>query len=158
MPARSPARARSRRLQASALILLALVGPVLFILGQSHVRADAALERSGARAVGTVVSFADTQRASRRSVLVAFVAPDGSTRSASARAQHEQHPIPGDAVQVAYDPADPDRAVVVGYGSTWEPLSGMGLVLTLVTLALAVAGAVLRWFGRRRASLGTGAR
>ncbi|MGM1029944.1 MAG: DUF3592 domain-containing protein [Actinomycetota bacterium] len=134
--------ARPRILPRVALILLVLLGPALFVVGQVNVRADAALGRDGARALGTVVSFADTQRASQRDVRVDFVAADGITRTVSAHADHDQHPAPGDAAEVAYDQADPERAVVLGYDSTWQPVAGLGLVLSVITIGIGAAALV----------------
>lgn len=140
--------ARTRILTGVALVLLGLLGPALFVVGTVFVQADASLERDGARVTGTVTSFADAQRQTRRDVRVAYVADDGVERTVSVNADHDQHPVPGEPVQVVYDPSDPERAIVAGFDSTWQPVAGLGLVLSALTLGIVVAvgvgGAVRR--------------
>lgn len=156
-PSSAVAPALTRILTGVALVLLGLLGPVLFVVGTVGVQADASLERDGARVTGTVTSFADAQRHTRRDVRVSYVADDGIERTVVVNADHDQHPAPGQPVQVVYDPSDPERAVVAGLDSTWQPVMGLGLILSALTLGIVVAvgvGGAVRRSRRARARIG----
>lgn len=141
-PARRP---RPRRLlTALALAALALLGPALLVVGQLGAAADEALAASGDRVAGTVVEASDSQRASQRDVEVAYRGPDGVERTVVAKSDHEQVARAGDAVEVAVDPADPDRAVVLGFESGWTPVAGMGVVLSAIAVLIAATALVTR--------------
>ncbi|MEV7527577.1 DUF3592 domain-containing protein [Agrococcus sediminis] len=141
-PARRP---RPRRLlTALALAALALLGPALLVVGQLGVAADEALAASGDRVAGTVVEASDSQRASQRDVVVAYRGHDGVERTVVAKSDHEQVARAGDAVEVAVDPADPDRAVVLGFESGWAPVAGMGVVLSAIAVLIAATALVTR--------------
>lgn len=153
-PARRP---RPRRLlNALALAALALLGPALLVVGQLGVAADEALAASGDRVAGTVVEASDSQRASQRDVVVAYRGHDGVERTVVAKSDHEQVARAGDAVEVAVDPADPDRAVVLGFESGWTPVAGMGVVLSAIALLIA-AIALVTWRARVRSRSGRAA-
>lgn len=116
-----------------ALVALFLVGgPALLAWGATDVDHHQELVEEGTRTEGTVVSFADSNRASQRDVVVEFVAEDARIYTASALADHSQHPDVGSTVTVAYDRGDPEDNALVGYETSGSSLLGIGVILTLI--------------------------
>lgn len=131
----------ARVIQVGVFATFTIVGPVLLGWGAVDVRHHETLVDEGVRAEGTIVEFADANRASRREVEVEFVAEDARIHSAFALADSEQHPEVGTTATVAYDLDDPEDNAVVGYQASGSSLLGMGVILTAISLGLLAVGA-----------------
>ena len=121
---------------AVAVILFAL-GPVMIGIGTQLSHADAELVRTGQRAAGTIVDFNDARQASKRDISVEFQSADGRLHSVAVPVDHDQHPVVGEEVTVAYRESDPDDATVLGFESDGNFLAGAGGILTVIFWGIA---------------------
>jgi hypothetical protein len=114
------------------MLLLFALGPVMIGLGTHLASADAELVRSGERATGTIVNFNDARQASKRDIDVEFQSADGRFHSIEVPVDHEQHPVVGEEVTVAYRESDPENATVLGFESDGDFLTGAGGIVTFI--------------------------
>ena len=122
---------------AIAVLFLAL-GPVMIGIGTSLSSADAELVRTGERATGTIVNFNDVRKASSRDIDVEFQSADGRFHSVDVPVDHDQHPVVGDEVTVAYRESNPEDATVLGFESDGDFLTGAGGIVTFIFWAIAI--------------------
>ena len=122
---------------AIAVILFAL-GPVLIVFGTHLGNADTELVRTGVRAAGTIVDFNDARKASKRYMDVEFQSADGRFHSIGVLVEHDQHPVVGEEVTVAYRESDPRQATVLGYEGDGNFLTGAGGILTFIFWGIAL--------------------
>ena len=122
-----------------ALCLLFLgVGPLMIGIGTHLSNADAELVRNGERAAGTIVDFSDARQASKRDIDVEFQSADGRFHSIEVPVDHDQHPVVGEEVTVAYRESDPDDATVVGFESDGVFLRGVGVIVTFILWGITI--------------------
>ena len=140
MPPRRSSPAARRIRDAVALTVLTLAGPGIVAAGVPSVLADAALEREGVHVIGTVESFRDAARVSRRDVEVSYRFADGVERRTTTHAGYHQHPEVGAPVAVVVDPLDPDRVIVPELQSSGDTLTALGLLTSIVAVPTGVLG------------------
>ncbi|TAP42921.1 DUF3592 domain-containing protein [Arthrobacter sp. S39] len=126
---------------AIAVVLFAL-GPLMIGIGTHLSNADAELVRTGARATGTIVDFNDVQQASKRDIDVEFQSADGRFHSIEVPVDHEQHPVVGAEVTVAYRESDPEGATVLGFEGDGDFLTGAGGIVTFIVWGIPIIFAV----------------
>lgn len=119
------------------VLLLFALGPVMIGIGTHLSSADAELVRTGERATGTIVDFNDVRQASKRDIDVEFQSADGRFHSIEVPVDHEQHPVVGEEVTVAYRESDPKDATVLGFESDGDFLTGAGGILTFIFWGIA---------------------
>ena len=122
---------------AMAVVLFAL-GPLMIGIGTHLSKADAELVLTGERATGTIVDFNDVRQASKRDIDVEFQSADGRFHSIEVPVDHEQRPVVGEEVTVAYRESDPEDATVLGFESDGDFLAGAGGILTFITWGIAI--------------------
>jgi hypothetical protein len=132
----------------TALVLC--LGPVLIVVGTLLVDADDELARSGERTVGLIVDFDDVRKASARDIRVEYQSADGFVYYTSAAVDHDQHPVVGEEVTVAYQESDPGNATVLGYESDGLSLRGMGVLLTALFGGIGVFVFISKLLGKRK--------
>ncbi len=135
---RKPQQAWKWVLNLVVTVLVVLLGPVMFVVGNSMIGADEELERTGVHAAGTIVHFDDVTKASQRRIKVEFYAGDASVHATFAAVDHDQHPVVGGEVKVVYAEQDPGRAIVLGYESDGVWFRGAGTMLILIFGGLGV--------------------
>lgn len=119
------------------VVVLFALGPVMIGVGSHLANADAELVRSGERATGTIVGFNDARQASKRDIDVEFQSGDGRFHVIEVPVDHEQHPVVGEEVTVAYQESDPEDATVLGFESDGDFLTGAGGILTFIFWGIA---------------------
>jgi cytochrome c oxidase assembly protein Cox11 len=129
---RKPQQAWKRVLNLAVTVLVLLLGPIMFGVGNSMIEADEELARTGVQTAGTIVNFDDVTKASQRRIKVEFYAGDASVHATFAAVDHDQHPVVGDEVTVVYAEQDPGRAIVLGYESDGVWFRGAGTILILI--------------------------
>jgi DnaJ domain/Protein of unknown function (DUF3592) len=119
----------------AALVVLGFVAGAFVVSLQRH---DSDLRANGVATVATVVQVAGQRR-------LQFTAPGGHVVRAteSVKSGEEQPPV-GAQVPIHYDRTDPTNIV------TDDSHAARDITLWIVAVKLAVGGAVLIWFGRRR--------
>lgn len=122
----------------AVMVMLLALGPLLIGIGTHASSADAELLRTGERATGIIVHFNDARQASKRDIDVEFQSADGRFHSIEVPVDHEQHPVVGEEVTVAYRESDPERATVLGFESDGDFLTGAGGILTFITWGIAI--------------------
>ena len=142
----------SRVFTIAALVLLALAGPALLVVGSVLRNGDETLRAHGTHASGVVVQFSDTMSQRNRKLTVQYVDQAGESHQVEANAGSGQHPQPGEPAEVVYDPAEPGRALVTGYDSSNTVVLGIGVVLTLLDVFVLVVVLVGRRRRRKRAA------
>lgn len=147
-----PKNVRRAAANIAIAVLLFALGPVLIGLGTHLSSADAELLRTGERATGTIVDFNDVRKASSRDIDVEFRSADGRLHSVEVPVDHDQHPVVGDQVTVAYRESDPKDATVLGFESDGDFLTGAGGILTFIFWGIAIPLTIKRLVraGKRR--------
>nr|WP_314845282.1 DUF3592 domain-containing protein [uncultured Microbacterium sp.] len=124
--------------QTIVIVVLLLVGPVLLVIGSSMNAADRELVASGSRTTGTVVEVNDGAEASTHNFRAEYLAGDASLHSVWADWAPDAKPALGAPVTVIYSPTEPDVAVIEGHGTPGRTVTGLGGLLTVVSLVLIV--------------------
>lgn len=154
----TPFNARSRKpkmtlgMRANLVMaaLVILLGPVLMVVGNYQISADAELIRTGERAVGIITQFNDESQASQRKMRVEFQSDDASVHSTWATVDSQQHPAVGEEVTVVYRGSDPGDAEVLGFESEGVFNRGVGTVLTGLFGAIGIILAIFYLVGSRK--------
>jgi hypothetical protein len=124
--------------QTIMIVAVLLVGPVLLVIGSSMNAADRELVASGSRTTGTVVEVNDGAEASTHNFRVEYLAGDASSYSVWADWAPDAKPAFGSRVTVIYSATDPSAAVVEGHGTPGRTVSGLGGLLTVVSVVIIV--------------------
>jgi hypothetical protein len=135
---RKPTTRRGVVANIAIAVLLFVLGPVMIGIGTHLSSADAELVRTGERATGTIVNFNDVRKASSRDIDVEFQSADGQFHSVEVPVDHEQHPVIGEEVTVAYRESDPEDATVLGFESDGDFLTGAGGIVTFIVWGIAI--------------------
>lgn len=147
---RKPRMTLGMRANLVVAALVILLGPVLMVVGNYQINADAELVQSGQRAVGVITQFNDESQASQRKMRVEFQSDDASVHSTWAMVDSQQHPAVGEEVTVAYRASDPGDAEVLGFESDGVFNRGVGTVLTIIFGAIGVILAIFYLLGVRK--------
>ena len=139
---RKPKMTLGMRANLVVAALVVLLGPVLMVVGNFQINADAELVRTGQQAVGVITQFNDGSQASQRKIRVEFQSDDASVHSTWATVDSQQHPAVGKEVTVAYRESDPGDAEVLGFESEGVFNRGVGTVLTSIFGAIGVILAI----------------
>ncbi|MFG6446560.1 DUF3592 domain-containing protein [Microbacterium sp. P07] len=132
--------------QTIVIVAILLAGPVMLVIGSSMNAADGELVASGTRTTGTVGEVNDGSDASTHNFRADYVADDGSSHSVWADWAPDEKPALGESVTVIYGATDPSAAVVEGHGTPGRTVTGLGGLLTLMSVVLVV----VMWSGFAR--------
>jgi cytochrome c oxidase assembly protein Cox11 len=131
-------------------VMVLLIGPAMFVLGQYFINIDEELALTGTQTTGIIVDFDDVNKASDRDIKVEFMSLDGAYHYTWAPVDHDQHPVVGEDVTVIYREQDPGHAIVSGYESQGVWLRGAGTVVTGILVLIGWFVAVPLLLGRFR--------
>ena len=123
-------------------VVLFALGPLMIGIGTHLSNADAEVVRTGERATGIIVHFNDVRQASKRDIDVEFQSADGRFHSIEVPVDHEQHPVVGEEVTVAYRESDPEGATVLGFEGDGDFLTGAGGIVTFIVWGIPIIFAV----------------